>query len=129
MQLIGATKRELLELLEGIGFVSKLEMHRISSRATQPVDPAARSQETHLIQALLVGAMWPQVAKVETPKPAKGKGSKGKGGGGKGGGGRDGGGGGGGGEHKLLVKDDVGVSSAAIHPSSVLGSCGLPPKV
>ena len=140
LETMAVTKRELLEHLWEIGFVrpgasarqADLRARSVAARGGEQSDGvvaalggsgSSNNADLELLKALLVGAMWPKVAKVEAPPPARGKGGKGKGGGGKGGkggrGGGSGGGDGGGGDVQIQVKDDTGVCKATLHPSCV----------
>ena len=139
MQTLYQTRRELLEHLWEIGFVRKGSSGKQADKEQQSQQQSSSSSssstssataDVELLKALLVGAMWPKVAKVEAPPEKGGKGGgkgRGKGGkgGGKGGGGGRGGGGGGGdktidpADVKIKVKDDTGVCSATLHPSCV----------
>ena len=143
LQTIAQTKRELLEHLWELDFLragASAAQHDV--RATSRLDAldalsvaqrggddsdgvqaalgtssSRNARDMELIKALLVGAMWPKVAKLEPPT-AKGKG------GGKGGGKGSGKGGskGGGvteGSTIIKVKDDTGVAAAVLHPSCV----------
>ena len=140
-----ACPRGLLLLLTASGSIAVTGFVRTGSSARQVSGGGATIASSHastnaadieLLKAILVGAMWPKVAKIEAPMPAggkgRGKGGKGggKGGGGKGKGGRGGGKGGEPEEMKIKIKDDTGVASATLHPSCVAAqpaSKGLSP--
>ncbi|KAL1528206.1 hypothetical protein AB1Y20_009565 [Prymnesium parvum] len=112
LESIAEVKKELNQLLSEIGFIKR---GGNSGASAPPFD-------AEMLKAILVGAMWPKVAKIELPllqNSGKGRGKGGKGGGGKGGGKGASRGGGGFAEPKLKVKDDTGVSEATLHPSCV----------
>jgi uncharacterized membrane protein YgcG len=145
LETMAQTRRELLQHLWEIGFVrpgssamqaTMSALRRSGGDASDGVSAAlggvgsTNAADIELLKALLVGAMWPKVAKIEAPEQRGGKGGRGKGkGGGKGGGGKGGKGGGGRGggsdgggvegEMKIRVKDDTGVTTATLHPSCV----------
>ena len=144
LETIAQTKRELLEHLWEIGFVragasarqADLRASAVARgggdegdgvRAALGGAGSANAADAELLKALLVGAMWPKVAKLEAPaatgkgggKGGRGGKGSGKGGGGKGGRGGKGGDASGDSDAKLKVKDDTGVATATLHPSCV----------
>ena len=136
LQMIAATKRELLEQLHDARFVSLPKGHRggggfggggggADDGVRAAVGGAHHSRSTEVLLGLLVGAMWPRVARVDPPPPPRG-GGRGRGAArGRGSGDGDGRGGGASGGGKIRVKDDCGVLTAALHPSCISARPGL----
>ena len=137
LQMIAATKRELLEQLHDARFVSLPKGHRggggfggggggADDGVRAAVGGAHHSRSTEVLLGLLVGAMWPRVARVDPPPPPRG-GGRGRGAArGRGSGDGDGRGGGASGGGKIRVKDDCGVLTAALHPSCISARAGAP---
>jgi len=103
LEAIAATKEELNVALADIGMGSG------AAGRGRPTSGRSRSDQPlpELLKALLVGAMWPRCAKVEAPSDSRARGR--------------------GAEAdappvppKIKIKDDTGVASATLHPSSVL---------